>query len=119
MSNTLSKARLHAGESEDLGDSVSELRISLVEVLGSTLLNLTRDWLHVASNVLDHVLALCLVDDVAEQIASLLEITVGVVGSVPADQASDSVGCISSVIREREGLERIGIVVLLVACIKK
>ena len=58
-----------------------------------------------ASNVLDHVLALSVANNVAEQVTWLLEVAVGVVGAMPADKTSDAVRGVPGILSERESLE--------------
>lgn len=79
-----SQAALDAREAQNLGDAVAKLGVSLEEIFGGALLDLTWDWPHVLGHVLDHALAHLLAHDVAEEVAGLLEVAVGVVGSVPA-----------------------------------
>jgi len=100
-----SKAGFNAGEPKDLSDAIAELWVSSEEVLGSSLLDLTRHTLHVISDVLDHVLALFIVDYLAEEVTRLFEVTVGMVGAVPADKTSYAVRCVSCILGEGEGLE--------------
>lgn len=110
-----SEPGLNTGESKLLGDTISVLWVSLEEVLDGPLLNLPGDILHVAGNIVDHVLPHGRVNDLSEQNTRLLEVAVGVVGSVPTHQTGDSVRRVPGVLREAEHLEAVGEVVLLLA----
>ena len=65
------------------GDALSELRVRFVEVLDGSLLDFPRHRAHVVACVLNCALAALIWHDLAEEIARLSKIAVGVVGTMP------------------------------------
>lgn len=111
-----SKSRLDSRESASLGNSFSEFRVALVEVLHSSLQDLAGHSLHASVDVLDGVLSDLGAEDLSEEGSGLGEITVGMVGSVSGNESGDSVGAVPCLFVEGEKIgvgrsERVGLIV--------
>lgn len=103
-----SESALDSREAESLGNTITEFGISLVEILDSTLQDVTRDSLHTARHVGDSVLSHGVTEDLAEEGARLSEITVRMVGLVSGDETSDPIGTVPGLLVESEGVASVG-----------
>lgn len=111
-----SKPRLDSREAASLGNSFSEFRVALVEVLHSSLQDLAGHSLHASKDVLNGVLPDLSAEDLSEEGSGLSEVTVGVVGAVPGNKSGDSVRAVPCLLVEVEevgvgGSERVGLII--------
>lgn len=97
-----SKSRLDSRESASLGNSFSELRVTLVEILHSSLQHLAGHSLHASDNVLNSVLSDLGAEDLSEECSGLGKVTVGMVGPVSGNESGDSVGAVPCLFVEGE-----------------
>lgn len=103
-----SESALDSREAAILGNTISEFRISLMEVLDSSLQDITRDTTHTAWHVGHCVLSHGVAKDLAEEGTRLSKIAVRVVGLVSGNETSDPVGTVPSLLVERESVTSVG-----------
>ena len=109
---------LDGREAQGLRDTISEFRVSLVEVLDCSLANFSGDTFHGAGQVGNSVFSHSVIEHLPEQVAGLGEVAVGVVRFMPGDQSSDLIGLISGFAIELESVLALAIegVGLIVRC---
>ena len=83
-----SEARLLNGESNSLGDTCTVLGVDLEEVREDALLDVTTALAEATRDVVHHLLAHGVVEDLAEEFAGLLVVGVGVLVGIAASRAN-------------------------------